>query len=130
MQVASVQARHLVVDDTGRGLCARAVIHSKAETPIPYTGLARATGIGDVIPAAVLASLKATLRCGMYDTDIREFVYSYFNVSGPLDAIPDIFFSHMLKTAKLLYKYSDTCQLPPKITVDVDGGDCHDVGWN
>ena len=88
--------------------------------------MARSRGSVDVIPAIILASLKATVRCGLYDTGVREFLY-YYDVSGPLDALPNIFISHMLKTTKLLFKYVDTCQMPPRIQVDLDGGDCHDV---
>ena len=89
--------------------------------------MARSRGSVDVIPAIILASLKATVRCGLYDTGVREFLYSYYDVSGPLDALPNIFISHMLKTTKLLFKYVDTCQMPPRIQVELDGGDCHDV---
>ncbi len=127
IQVASMQARHLAVDDTGRGLCVRATVHSIADSPVPYVSMARATGAGDVIPAAVFASVKATIRCGMYDSNVREFIYSYYNVSGPRSIVADIFITHMLKTAKLIYKYVEVCQMPPNIQVDLDGGDCHDV---
>ena len=130
LQVASVQARHLSVDEAGRGLCARATVRSIVGTPVPYTGLARAKGPIDIIPAVVLASLKATIRCGMYDTGVREFVYSYFNVKGARGSLADIFISHSLKTAKLLFKYVDACQMPPTIVVDVDAGDCHDATFN
>jgi len=44
--------------------------------------------------------------------------------------VADIFISHMLKTAKLLHKYVDVCQMPPKIVVNFDQGDCHDVTLN
>ena len=80
-----------------------------------------------MIPAAVFASLKATMRCGMYDAEIREFVYSYYNVDGPRASLPDIFISHMLKTARLIYRYAETCQLPPNVQVTPDAGDCHDA---
>ena len=127
LQVASVRARRLALDDTARGLCARATVYSKTEPSVPYVGMARSRGAVDIVPAAVFASLKATMRCGMYDTDVREFVYSYYNVDGPRGQLPDIFISHLLKTARLIHKYVDTCQLPPTIRVDPDGGDCHDV---
>ena len=127
LQVASVKARHLTVDDTARGLCARATVMSIQEPRTPYVGMARSRGSVDIIPAIILASLKATVRCGLYDTDVREFLYGYFNVRGPMDSLPNIFISHMLKTAKLLFKYADTCQMPPRIQIDLDGGDCHDV---
>ena len=127
LQVASVKARRLAVDDTARGLCIRATVYSRDETPVPYVGMARSRGAVDVVPAAVFASVKATMRCGMYDSDIREFVYSYYNVNGPRGQIQDIFISHMLKTARLIYKYVDACQMPPNLQVDPDGGDCHDV---
>ena len=127
LQVASVRARHLTLDDTARGLCARATVYSKTVPRTPYVGLARSTGAGDVIPAAVFASLKATMRCGMYDAEIRDFVYSYYNVDGPRASLPDIFISHMLKTARLIYRYAETCQLPPNVQVTPDAGDCHDA---
>ena len=127
LQIASVKARHLAVDDTARGLCIRATVYSKDETPVPYVGMARSRGAVDVVPAAVFASVKATMRCGMYDSNIREYIYGYFDVDGPRSRLPDIFISHILKTAKLITKYVDTCQMPPKLTVDPDGGDCNDV---
>lgn len=128
LQVASVQARHLSEgNSTAEGLCARATVYSLTEPRVPYIGLARARGTIDVIPAAILASVKATIRCGMYDGDIREFVYSYYNVSDARGLVADIFISHMLKTAELLHKYVDVCQMPPKIVVDFDAGDCHDA---
>ncbi len=127
LQIASVKARRLALDDTARGLCVRATVYSKDETPIPYLGMARSRGAIDVVPAAVFASMKASMRCGMYDSNIREFVYSYFNVNGPRSQIPDIFITHIMKTARLIYKYVDTCQMPPELQVDPDGGDCHDV---
>jgi hypothetical protein len=130
LQVASVQARHLSNTQAGQGLCARATVQSLGVTPVPYTGFARAKGAIDIIPAVVLASLKATIRCGMYDTGIREFVYSYFNVKGTRGTLADIFISHSLKSAKLLFKYVDVCQMPPTIVVDIDGGDCHDITFN
>ncbi len=127
LQVASIRARRLALDDTARGLCARATVYSRDETPVPYVGMARATGAVDIVPAAVFASLKATMRCGMYDSEIRDFVYSYYNVNGPRPRLPDIFISHILKTAKLIYRYVETCQMPPEVQVDFDGGDCHDA---
>jgi len=108
-------------------LCAKATVYSLTEPRVPYTGLARANGPVDIIPAAVFASLKATIRCGLYDGGIREFIYGYYNVGGPMDAIPDIFISHILKTARLIYDYVGVCQLPPVIQIDLDGGDCHDA---
>lgn len=127
LQVASVQARHLALDDTARGLCARATVDSLAQPPVPYVGMARSRGAVDIIPALVLASLKATIRCGMYDSNVREFIYGYYGVSGPRGRLADIFISHMLKTVRLLHKYVDVCQMPPRIEVVPDGGDCHDV---
>ncbi len=130
LQVASVQARHLSEGNTAEGLCARATVYSLTAPRVPYLGLARARGKVDIIPAAVLASVKATIRCGMYDADVREFIYSFYNVSGARGLVADIFISHMLKTAKLLHKYVDVCQMPPKIVVNFDQGDCHDVTLN
>ena len=127
LRIASVQARHLAVDDTARGLCARATVHSIGETPVPYVAMARSRGAIDIVPAIILASLKATVRCGMYDSNIREFIYSYYNVSGSRGIAADIFISHTTKTMKLLFRYVDVCQMPPKIEVLPDGGDCHDV---
>ncbi len=127
LQVASVQARHLSDEQVGQGLCVRATVHSIGESPTPYVGLARARGHIDVIPAAVLASLRATMRCGMYDTGVREYVYSFYKVSGSRGTLMDIFISHTLKSAKLLHKYVDVCQMPPKVEVTFDTGDCHDV---
>ena len=75
-------------------------------------------------------TLKATIRCGMYDTGVREFVYSYFNVKRARGTLADIFISHSLKSAKLLFKYVDACQMPPTILVDIDTGDCNDVTFN
>ena len=116
LQVASVQARHLATDNAAQGLCARATVHALNESGTPYVGLARARGSVDIIPAVILASLKATMRCGMYDTSIREFIYGYFKVKGSRASLPDLFISHSLKTAKLLFKYVDACQMPPNIT--------------
>ena len=130
LQIASVQARHLATENVSQGLCARATVHALNESQTPYLGLARARGSVDIIPAVILASLKATMRCGMYDTGIREFIYSYFKVKGSRASIPDLFISHSLKTAKLLFKYVDACQMPPKIVVDLDGGDCHDTTFH
>lgn len=127
LQVASTQARHLTQDHVGHGLCARATVTSLSEARTPYTGMARARNQVDIIPAVILASLKATVRCGMYDTGVREFVYGYFDVNGTRGSTVDIFISHSLKTAKLLFKYVDVCQLPPKIEIDLDGGDCVDT---
>ncbi|MBR58023.1 MAG: hypothetical protein CMH54_08365 [Myxococcales bacterium] len=129
IQMASMQARHLAGQD-GAGLCARATVRSLSEPFEDYIGLARAKGPVDVVPAVIYASLRATIRCGMYDSGIREYIYSYYKVGGPMDAIPDIFISHMLKSAKLLYMVVDSCQLPPTIVVDMDGGDCFDVTIN
>ena len=97
LQVASVQARHLASGNTAQGLCARATVHALNEAQTPYVGLAKARGSVDIIPAVVLASLKATMRCGMYDSGIREFVYGYFKVKGSRASLPDIFISHSLK---------------------------------
>ena len=127
---ASVQARHLANDNVGQGLCARAAVYALDANRTRYIGLARATGAVDVIPAVILASLKATMRCGMYDSGIREFIYSYFNVKGSRASLPDLFISHSLKTAKLLFKYVDVCQMPPEIVINLDGGDCHDVTFH
>ncbi len=129
LQVASVQARHLTTEGNqeAEGLCARATVYSLTEPRVPYLGLARARGTLDIIPAMVLASVKATIRCGMYDTGVREFIYGYYNVSGSRGLVADIFISHMLKSAKLLHKYVDVCQMPPKMVVDFDSGDCHDA---
>ena len=66
----------------------------------------------------------------MYDADVREFIYSYFNVTDSRPLAVDIFITHMLKTAQLLFKYVDVRQMPPDIKVDLDGGDCHDVTFN
>ena len=126
LQVASMHARHLEGSQTSEGLCARATVKSLYEPFEDYIGLARATGPADIIPAIVLASVKATIRCGLYDGSVREFIYSYYKVSGPLDALPDIFISHMLKTAELLHKYVDVCQMPPRIKVQLDKGDCEE----
>jgi len=127
LQVASTQARHLTSGNEGQGLCARATVSTVAPPHAPYTGMARARGAIDIIPAVVLASLKATVRCGMYDTDIREFIYGYFDVSDQRDSTVDIFISHSLKTAKLLFDYVEVCQLPPQIEIDLDGGECFDT---
>jgi hypothetical protein len=127
LQVASMHARHLAQTSDGAGLCARATVRSLEPPNEPYVGLARASGPVDIIPAIIFASLKATIRCGMYDSSIRDYIYSYFNVSGPIDALPDIFISHMLKSASLLHKVVDKCETPPTVVVDMDGGDCYDV---
>lgn len=127
LQIASMHARHLQDTKEGQGLCVRATVRSRSEPFEEYVGLASATGTVDVIPAVIFASLKATMRCGMWDGDVREYVFSYYDVSGPMDAIPDIFISHILKSAKLLFKYVDSCQMPPTIVVDIDANDCHDV---
>ena len=127
LQVASMHARHLSQEQDGAGLCARATVTSRIPPFESYVGLAQAKGPIDVIPAVIFASFKATMRCGMYDSDIREYIYSYFDVGGPLDALPDVFISQMLKSASLLYKIVDKCEIPPKIVVDMDGGDCFDV---
>jgi hypothetical protein len=127
LQVASMQARHLASEKNGAGLCVRATVRSKSPPFEEYVGLARASGNIDVLPAAIFASLKATMRCGMWDADVRDYVFSYYKVGGPMDAIPDIFIGHILKSAKLLFKYVDACQMPPSIIVDLDGDDCYDV---
>lgn len=127
LQIASMHARHLTEGQNGAGLCARATVKSLSPPYEDYVGLARANGPIDVIPAVVFASLKATMRCGMYDPNVRDFIYSYYNVGGPMDALPDIFISHMLKSAALLHKLVDACQTPPSVVVDMDGGDCYDV---
>ena len=127
LQVASMHARHLAESGTGNQLCARATVYSRSEAREPYVGLARASGPVDVIPAIVFASFKATIRCGMYDADIRDHIGTYFEQSGPLDAIPDVFIAQMLKSAVLLQKIVGSCELPPQVVVDLDGGDCYDV---
>ncbi len=127
LQVASMHARHLANGKESQGLCARATITSKSEPFENYYGRARATCAADIIPAIVFASVKATIRCGMWDSEIREYVHGYYSVGGPMDALPDIFMSHILKSAKLIYMYVDSCQMPPKILVDLDSDDCHDV---
>ena len=130
LQIASIQARRLAVDDTARGLCARATVYSRTEPRVPYIGLARSQGAVDVIPALVLASVKSTIRCGMYDSNVREFIYGYYNVNRPRGHLADIFISHMLKTVRLLHKYVDVCQMPPTLEVTLDAGDCHDATLN
>tara|TARA_B100001093_G_scaffold519538_1_gene609018 strand:+ start:1757 stop:2731 length:975 start_codon:yes stop_codon:yes gene_type:complete len=127
LQIASIQARRLAVDDTARGLCARATVYSRTEPRVPYVAMARSRGAIDVIPALVLASVKSTIRCGMYDSNVRDFIYGYYNVNGPRGQLADIFITHMLKTVRLLHKYVDVCQMPPKLEVTLDAGDCHDV---
>ena len=127
LQVASVQARRLALDDTARGLCARATVYSRTEPRVPYLGMARSRGAVDIIPALVLASVKSTIRCGMYDSNVRDFIYGYYNVNGERGRLADIFITHMLKTVQLLHKYVDVCQMPPKLEVTLDGGDCHDA---
>lgn len=127
LQLASVQARRIELDEAANGLCIRATVYSRDTAAIPYLGMARSRGPVDVVPAAVFASVKATMRCGMYDTNIREFIYSYYDVNGPVSQLPDIFIAHILKTARLIYKYVETCQMPPSVEVVPDEGDCHDV---
>ena len=124
LRAASMQARHFSAE--AQGLCVQAEVTS-IKGQIPYLGLAKAHNHVDVIPAAILASLKATVRCGMFDVDIVEFVNGYFKVSGQRGATIDIFISHMLRTARLIYKYVDVCQLPPKLTVTLDKNDCNDT---
>jgi len=127
IQVASMEARHVHLEESSsEGLCARATVKSLREPFEDYTGLAKASGPIDVIPAIVLASLKATMRCGIYDGEVRDYVYSYYDI-GALDAIPNTFISHMVKSSILLSKYVGACQLPPSIVVDVDAGNCNDV---
>jgi len=126
LQVVSAQSRNLAENASGTGLCARATVTSLTEPYEDYIGLARASGPVDIIPAVVLASFRATIRCGMYDTDVRDYVYGYTNVDV-LDSIPNTFISQMLKSAGLLYKYVGVCKLPPAIQVTLDQNDCHDV---
>lgn len=126
LQVASVQARHLSLDESSQGLCLKATVTSIGTPKVPYSGRSRARGPINVIPAAILASLKATVRCGMYDSSIMDFINSYAKVSGMRGSTFDIFISHTLKTASLLSKYVGVCQLPPQIEVSLDAGDCID----
>jgi len=127
LQIASMQARHITDSQAASGLCAVATVRSKSEPFEDYIAMAKSSGPADIIPAIIFASLKSTIRCGMYDGNIRDYVYSYYHVGGPMDALPDIFISHMLKSAKLLYKYVDSCQMPPFVQIRVDDGSCNDV---
>lgn len=127
IQGASMEARHVHVEESvNEGLCARATVKSLRAPYEDFVGRSKASGPVTVIPAIVLASLKATLRCGMYDGDVRDYAYSYYDI-GALDAIPNTFISHMVKSSVLLSKYVGARQLPPSIVVDVDAGDCNDV---
>ena len=117
----SVEARHA---DTGAGICMRAQVSRVDNPEVVYMASARANGPSDVIPAALLASLKATVQCGTYDVEIMEYIYGYYEVKGPLSSLTDIFFSHIFRTARLLYMYVDACQLPPQLTFEPGNALC------
>ena len=117
----SVEARHA---DTGAGICMRAQVARVDNPGVVYVASARANGPGDVIPAALLASLKATVQCGTYDVDIMDYIYGYYEVKGPLSSLTNIFFSHIFRTARLLYMYVDACQLPPQLTFEPGNALC------
>ena len=125
LRALSMQSR--VQEASANGFCITAEVKS-IPNQVPYHGVATARSQFDVIPAAILASLKATTRCGMYDSGVREYVHSYFNVKGVRGTTIDIFISHSLKTAKLLYKYVDVCQLPPLLSITPNSGECIDPG--
>ncbi|MEE2644669.1 MAG: hypothetical protein VYD19_07020 [Myxococcota bacterium] len=117
----SMEGRYESASD---GFCIRAEISRVDNPAVTYMASARAHGATDVIPAAILASLKATIQCGTYDPKIMDFVYGYYEVNGPLGSITDVFISHLFRSVKLLYKYVDTCQLPPKLTMTLNEGSC------
>ena len=125
LRALSMEAR--ASESASNGFCLTARVNS-IPAGVPYEGRARARNVIEVIPAAILASLKATTRCGMYDSGIREYVHGYFDVNDVRGSTIDIFISHSLKTAKLLYKYVDVCQLPPTIDLDIDTETCIDPG--
>ena len=125
LQALSMQSR--VEDAAANGYCVTAEVKT-IKDQVPYHGVAQARNQMEIIPAAVLASLKATTRCGLYDSNIRDFVHGYFKVKGVRGAPIDIFISHTLRTAKLLYKYVDVCQLPPRLTLEPNVGTCIDSG--
>jgi hypothetical protein len=126
LRAASIQSRHF--ENASDGMCVRAEVKS-LKGNVSYFGSAKANNHVNVISAAILASLKATTRCGMYNADIREFVYGFFNVSGQRGAIFDIFISHSLRTARLIYQYVDACQLPPILKVSLEQADCDDSNF-
>ena len=123
LRKASVRARYQ--QENPDGLCVISKVHSIPDKT-PYYGLAKATNHIDVIPAAILASIKATTRCGMYNENIRDFVYGFFSVDDVRGTLVDIFLSHGMRSARLLYDYVDVCQLPPSIEVKSDRATCED----
>ena len=119
----SIKARHNY--DNGE-FCVKAEVRT-IDGNLPYMGLAKAHNQATIIPAAILASLKATTRCGMWDADVRETIEGYFKVSDVYSGFVDTFLSHTMKTAKLLFKYTDACQLPPTISIAPAENNCIDA---
>ena len=117
----SIKTRY--ADSETQGVCVRAEVVS-FNGQIPYIGLAKAQNKDDAMPAMVLASLKATVRCGMNQSNIRDFIYEHIQTDQQNKILVDLFLSHMFYVPHLIYQYIDLCQLPPKIIITLNQADC------
>ncbi|MAD61459.1 MAG: hypothetical protein CMH49_08120 [Myxococcales bacterium] len=123
LRMASIRSRGM---DSSLGFCIKARVLSKEN--VPYVGRAKARGVGDVIRATVLASLKATTRCGLYHEEVMAQVREYATVADRFRML-DQFFFHLFVTGKVLYAYAGQCTLPPEIEVLESQASCEDPGW-
>ena len=118
---ASIVSRYF--KSSAQGICFRAEVRSIGGR-VPYIGLAKARDETDAIAAMTLASLKATIRCGINNSDMRDFIYEHLEINEQNNTIVDLFIYHMLHIPHLIYQYIDSCQLPPTIIVTLNKDDC------
>lgn len=123
LRMASIRSRGM---DSSAGFCIKARVLSKEN--VPFVGRTKARGVNDVIRATVLASLKATTRCGLYHEEVMEKVREYATVADRFRML-DQFFFHLFVTGKVLYAYAGQCTLPPEIEVLESQVACEDPGW-
>lgn len=123
LRMASIRSRGM---DASLGFCIKAKVLNKEN--VPFIGRAKARGVSDVIRATVLASLKATTRCGLYHEEVMTQVREYTTVPDRFRML-DQFFFHLFVTGKVLYAYAGQCTLPPEVEVLESQVACEDEGW-
>ncbi len=123
LRMASSRSRNM---ESSAGFCVKARVLNKEN--IPFIGRAKAHGVSDVIRASMLASLKATTRCGFYHEEVMEKVRGYAEVQDQYRML-DQFFYHLFVTGKVLYAYAGECSLPPELEVLEGQASCEDPGW-
>lgn len=123
LRIASSRSRTL---NSSAGLCVKARVDDKEGAP--FIGRAKAKGPEDVIRATILASLKATARCGVYHEEVMSQVRKYAEVQGEFRIVDQLFY-HLFVTGQVIYSYAGQCQLPPQVEVLEGQESCADSGW-